>query len=624
MRQERKRTRRGIFLLQLLVVIGCFAISEDVFSQDGRDYQSTICNSDGTVTFQYWNPSAKKVEVDVQFAGRRPMEKDSGSGLCKATVGPAAPDMYPYCFIVDGIQVMDPKAAQYFPNEGFKNSLLEVPSANGALAHDIKPVPHGTVEYIHYYSKSLQCTNNALVYLPPNYMRERDQHYPVFYLISGTTDTEEVYYKVGRMNYILDNLIASGDAQKMIIVLPYGNPTKLLPPKEGAEYAFPALQFGDDPFSKDMVNDLMPYIEQHYRTVNDRDHRAIGGFSRGGNQGLSIGLNHLDKFSYLCSYSSFTSTTIPGVYDNASDTNSKLHLFWLGVGTDDFLFGNARDYMEFLDKKGIRNVKEFTHDKFGHTWMNAKYFLDKTLRLLFNPNACEPLMAKGTPAPAATGNEPQFTPGVMARMFPKPIISPEYKRECVVFRFKAPSAAKVRLCTDFQERPLEMERDSDGVWSIELKEHALDNYEYYFDVDGTKVADPNNMYLSPCKGFKPSYTNSPYSPYSYTNMGDITHGVVSYNLNRGGAWYRKSFGQRPVFIQLIPGKDMTDESWFKTGGAAAMADVLAGSSRSIMMTTSSMAFSNSNPDFEVHTLRADDFKNWPERRAALEQLLKGL
>ena len=293
MRQERKRTRRGIFLLQLLVVIGCFAISEDVFSQDGRDYQSTICNSDGTVTFQYWNPSAKKVEVDVQFAGRKPMEKDSGSGLWKATVGPAAPDMYPYCFIVDGIQVMDPKAAQYFPNEGFKNSLLEVPSANGALAHDIKPVPHGTVEYIHYYSKSLQCTNNALVYLPPNYMRERDQHYPVFYLISGTTDTEEVYYKVGRMNYILDNLIASGDAQKMIIVLPYGNPTKLLPPKEGAEYAFPALQFGDDPFSKDMVNDLMPYIEQHYRTVNDRDHRAIGGFSRGGNQGLSIGLNHL-------------------------------------------------------------------------------------------------------------------------------------------------------------------------------------------------------------------------------------------------------------------------------------------------------------------------------------------
>ena len=175
MRQERKRTRRGVFLLQLLVVIGCFAISEEVFSLDGRDYQSTICNSDGTVTFQYWNPSAKKVEVDVQFAGRKPMEKDSGSGLWKATVGPAAPDMYPYCFIVDGIQVMDPKAAQYFPNEGFKNSLLEVPSANGALAHDIKSVPHGTVEYIHYYSKSLQCTNNALVYLPPNYMRERDQ-----------------------------------------------------------------------------------------------------------------------------------------------------------------------------------------------------------------------------------------------------------------------------------------------------------------------------------------------------------------------------------------------------------------------------------------------------------------
>ena len=174
------------------------------------------------------------------------------------------------------------------------------------------------------------------------------------------------------------------------------------------------------------------------------------------------------------------------------------------------------------------------------------------------------------------------------------------------------------MCTELYERPLEMERDSDGVWSIELKEHALDNYEYYFDVDGTKVADPNNMYLSPCKGFKPSYTNSPYSPYSYTNMGDITHGVVSYNLNRGGAWYRKSFGQRPVFIQLIPGKDMTDESWFKTGGADAIADLLIaqGKARPYILTTSTTAKA-------TRTLRADDYPTWTARRQALEKVLKG-
>jgi enterochelin esterase-like enzyme len=397
----------------------------------------TITNADGTVTFQYKNDQAKEVLVDVQFAGRKAMQKDAKTGLWTVTLGPAAPDMYPYCFVVDGVSIMDPDNPQYFPNEGFKNSLLEIKSKDG-LPHDIKNVPHGTMEYIHYYSKSLGGTNTAIVYLPPNYMMNRDKKYPVFYLISGTTDTEEVYYKVGRVNYILDNLLAQKAAKEMIIVLPYGNPTKLLaaPAANGA----PQTRFGGDVFSKDLINDLMPYIEKNYRTINNKDHRAIGGFSRGGNQALFNGLSNLDKFSYLCSYSSFTSTDIAGVYDNAEDTNKKIRLFWLGVGTDDFLYGNARDYMEFLDTKGIRSVKEFTNDKFGHTWMNAKYFLTKTLPLLFNKKASEEAMQNSEPAPAKTGKEQQFTPGVMARLFPRPIISPEYTEDGIIFRFKAPDA----------------------------------------------------------------------------------------------------------------------------------------------------------------------------------------
>ena len=113
--------------------------------------QSTICHEDGTVTFQYKNDQAKEVMVDVQFAGRNAMKRDA-QGLWTVTLGPAAPDMYPYCFIVDGVSVMDPENPQYFPNEGFKNSLLEIPAREGSLAHDIKNVPHGSLEYIHYYS----------------------------------------------------------------------------------------------------------------------------------------------------------------------------------------------------------------------------------------------------------------------------------------------------------------------------------------------------------------------------------------------------------------------------------------------------------------------------------------
>jgi enterochelin esterase-like enzyme len=584
---------------------------------------STIFHEDGTVTFQYKNDQAKEVLVDVQFAGRNPMQRDAKTGLWTVTLGPAAPDMYPYCFIVDGVSVMDPQCNQYFPNEGFKNSLLEIPAQQGALPHDIRPVPHGTVAYIHYYSKSLGATNQAVVCLPPGYATNPEKRYPVFYLISGTTDTEEVYYKVGRANYILDNLLAEGAAEEMIIVMPYGNPYKLLPaqPEMGGA---PQMRFGNDVFSLDLNNDLMPYVEQHFRTINDADHRAIGGFSRGGNQALFNGLSHLDKFSYLCSYSSFTSTDIPEVYDNAADTNSKIHLFWLGVGTDDFLYGNARDYMAFLDQKGIRSVKEFTNDKFGHTWMNAKFFLDKTLRLLFKPEAAEAVMKNGQPAPAATGKEPQFTAGVMARLFPKPIVSPEYKYDSVFFRFKAPEAKEVRLMSELSNEPIAMQRDSDGIWSVEVKQDINEVFTYYYLVDGTAVADPQNMYLAPLKGFKPSICNNPSSPYHYSAMADIPHGIVSYDLNLGVATYcpANEFGKDfSCIIRLIPGKNDTMESWFKIGGADVMADKLISQKkiRPLIITTGDQP--SGQADLKVLTLRADDYNTWSERRHALESLL---
>ena len=588
----------------------------------------TICNDDGTVTFQYKNDQAKEVLVDVQFAGRKPMQKDAKTGLWTVTLGPAAPDMYPYCFVVDGVSIMDPDNPQYFPNEGFKNSLLEIKSKDG-LAHDIKDVPHGTIEYVHYYSKSLGGTNNAIVYLPPNYMMSFDKKYPVFYLISGTTDTEEVYYKVGRVNYILDNLLANKAAKEMIIVLPYGNPTKLLaaPDANGA----PQTRFGGDVFSKDLINDLMPFIEKNYRTINNKDHRAIGGFSRGGNQALFNGLSNLDKFSYLCSYSSFTSTDIAGVYDNADDTNKKIRLFWLGVGTDDFLYGNARDYMEFLDKKGIRSVKEFTNDKFGHTWMNAKYFLSKTLPLLFNKKASEEAMKNGVPAPAATGKEQQFTPGVMARLFPRPIISPEYTEDGIIFRFKAPDAQKVELECEILPENLTMDRDSDGVWSVKMSDNLFETFKYCFVVDGMQVTDPSNMFISPDAGFKYSIADNPKSPFNFASQGEIAHGRVSYDLQRNSAFYSSGnmrMGVMPAFIQLIPVEGESVESWFKVGGADAIADrmIADGKTKPCMITVSATDFSQQQggmqmPGFKMNKLDANDYPTWSQRRRALIKLL---
>ena len=629
--------------LKCFALTAVIAFATNCMAQGALE-KSTVVNKDGTVTFKYWNDYAKDVQVDVQFAGRKPMTKGA-DGVWTATLGPAAPDMYPYCFIVDGIQVMDPRNQLYFPNEGFKNSLLEI--SDGKRIHDIKDdVPHGRVEYVHYYSKSLGATNNAIVCLPPNYMMDRDKKYPVFYCISGTTDTEEVYYKVGRVNYILDNLLNEKAAKEMIIVLPYGNPTKLKPATPAQGGGAPQMQFGGDVFSKDLINDLMPYIEKNYRTINNADNRAIGGFSRGGNQALAIGLTNLDKFSYLCSYSSFTSTTLPEVYDNAAATNKKIHLFWLGVGTDDFLYGNARDYMEFLDQKGITSVKEFTTDKFGHTWMNAKYFLDKTLRLLFNKKASEEAMKNAQPAPAKTGQEQQFTGATMARLFPRPVVSPEYTEEGIIFRLKAPDADTVKFNCDILPAPMLMEKDTAGVWSITISDFLFETFRYCFLVDNTPVADPSNMYLSPDKGFKYSVADNPNSPYNFASQGEIEHGRVAYDLEQNEAWYTSPTpgGQpaaggmgmfsMPTMIQLVPGKDDTMESWFKVGGADAIVDRLIadGKAKACILTTSSMDFMQNMPGggarqgggmpgFQMDVLKADDYPTWSMRRAALIKLL---
>ena len=628
--------------LKCFALTAVIAFATNCMAQGALE-KSTVVNKDGTVTFKYWNDYAKDVQVDVQFAGRKPMTKGA-DGVWTATLGPAAPDMYPYCFIVDGIQVMDPRNQLYFPNEGFKNSLLEI--SDGKRIHDIKDdVPHGRVEYVHYYSKSLGATNNAIVCLPPNYMMDRDKKYPVFYCISGTTDTEEVYYKVGRVNYILDNLLNEKAAKEMIIVLPYGNPSKLKPaaPAQGGA---PQMQFGGDVFSKDLINDLMPYIEKNYRTINNADNRAIGGFSRGGNQALAIGLTNLDKFSYLCSYSSFTSTTLPEVYDNAAATNKKIHLFWLGVGTDDFLYGNARDYMEFLDQKGITSVKEFTNDKFGHTWMNARYFLDKTLRLLFNKKASEEAMKNAQPAPAKTGQEQQFTGATMARLFPRPVVSPEYTDEGIIFRLKAPEADSVKFNCDILPAPMPMEKDTTGVWSITISDFLFETFRYCFIVDNTPIADPSNMYLSPDKGFKYSVADNPNSPYNFASQGEIEHGRVAYDLEQNEAWYTSPTpgGQpaaggmgmfsMPTMIQLVPGEGDTMESWFKVGGADAIVDRLIadGKAKACILTTSSMDFMQNMPGggarqgggmpgFQMDVLKADDYPTWSMRRAALIKLL---
>lgn len=341
--------------------------------------QSPVVHPDRTVTFNLRAPNAKKVELSAQFLrGNQPLTADT-NGVWSITVGPVEPNLYPYNFVVDGLGVADPGNQDLFPNERFKASLVDIPGDQPSL-HSVQEVPHGEVTYCFYPSKTLGRTRPLLVYTPPGY-REGRKTYPVFYLVSGTTDTEETWFKVGRVNFILDNLIAQKKAVPMVVVLPYGNMMMGAPPPTSIQAADMYKVFNDE-----LIRDLMPFVEANYRVSRDREKRAIAGFSRGGGQSLFTGFNNLDKFAWIGSYSAYLT---PEVFDRyfasaAADpkaTNKKLKLLWLGVGKADFLYQQAVEFDECLQGKGIVHQSLVTEG--GHTWMNARHYLAETLQLYF-------------------------------------------------------------------------------------------------------------------------------------------------------------------------------------------------------------------------------------------------
>ena len=367
-------------LLLILALFGASPAGEVCAQQPGRSYEfSPRVNADRTVTFSLKAPNATKVDVVTQFTqGPQPLTVGA-DGAWSVTLGPAEPDLYPYNFVVDGVPVADPNNPNLFPNERFKSSLVDVP-ATEPLIHSAKEVPHGEVSACFYESKTLHCTRPLLVYTPPGY-RVGNEHYPVLYLVSGMTDTEETWFKVGRVNFVLDNLIAEKKAVPMIVAMPYGNMMSGTPMPSSPEAAKMYQVFSDE-----LTVNVMPFVEGRYRVAADREKRAIAGFSRGGGQSLYSGFNNLDKFAWIGSYAAYLT---PEVFEKhfaaiASDpgpTNSQIKLLWMGVGRSDFLYKPTVDFEAYLTSKGIRHEHVFTEG--GHTWMNARRYLTETLQKFF-------------------------------------------------------------------------------------------------------------------------------------------------------------------------------------------------------------------------------------------------
>lgn len=335
---------------------------------------------DNTVTFRFVAPSAQEVKVNAQFEKAPVAMTKDAAGVWTVTLGPVQPDMYPYSFVVDGVSVADPKNSAIFPNEGFQSSVVEI-TGNTPLVHTLQHVPHGTLGYRYYHSDDLG-NRPVVVYTPPGYEKEKNKKYPVLYLLHGTTDTEETWTKVGRAHVILDNLIAQGKAQPMIIIMPYGRAYPTISKSSGSLRNWENLQ----EFKKDFMDNLLPFVEQNYRVKKGKDHRAIAGFSGGGGETLYLGLNDPNLFGWVCGFA-------PGMlkeefdrnnavaFANPERTNKQLKLFWIGVGKDDFLYPVVADYLKVLEEKKI-NHETFISEG-GHTWMNCKLYLSTIAQKLF-------------------------------------------------------------------------------------------------------------------------------------------------------------------------------------------------------------------------------------------------
>ena len=346
-----------------------------------RRIQDTLTSpavaSDGRVTFQLYAPKATEVlvrsEGPAPFANQ-PLAKGD-SGVWRLTTQVPA-DLYIYWYDVEGVAVADPRNNRPRVNMSTVRSLLEVPGTASDFFAE-RAVPHGQVAAVHYQSKALGVPRRMQVYTPPDYATS-SQRYPVLYLLHGGGDNDLSWLMAGRANFILDNLIAAGKAKPMIVVMPAGH----TPPGQAGAAA-------PDAFARDLLGDVVPYVERNYRTLPGREHRAIAGLSMGGQQTLNIGLPNLDRFSHLGVFSSgWFGESGAATFARNNQTvlsdpkvNDRIRLFWLATGKEDFVMPSTKAALALLDQHKIRYSYKETEG--GHTWPNWRAYLNEFVPLLF-------------------------------------------------------------------------------------------------------------------------------------------------------------------------------------------------------------------------------------------------
>jgi len=390
---------------------------------------------------------------------------------------------------------------------------------------------HGTIDTISYDSKTVGSTRRALVYTPPGY--SPGKKYPVLYLLHGIGGDEKEWYNGGSPQIILDNLYAEGKLVPMIVVLPNGRAMKddratgnIMAPDKVAAFAT---------FEKDLLNDLIPFIESRYSVYADKDHRAIAGLSMGGGQSLNFGLGNLDVFSWVGSFSAAPNTKTPEeLVPDADAVKNKLKLLWISCGSSDGLITFSKRTHDYLVEKNVPHIYYIEPGVHNFkVWKNGLYMFSQLIFKPVDTSTFPQYVYNETGVPAPTN-----IPGVKY-----PEIFPD---NTVFFRLKAPQAQKVQI--DLLKK-YDMQKDTGGYWTLTTDPITLGFHYYSLIVDGVAVVDPASQTFYGM-GRMASGIDIPDPEGDYYAERNVPHGQVrsvNYYSNITKAWRRANVYTPPGY-----------------------------------------------------------------------------
>ena len=416
---------------------------------------------------------------------------------------------------------------------------------------------HGKIDTVTYMSKTVGTNRRAIIYTPPRYSKSKK--YPVLYLLHGIGGDEKEWLKGGQPQVILDNLYADKKIEPMIVVMPNGRAMK--DDRVGDNMMAPDRVQAFTTFEKDLINDLIPFIEKKYPVIKDRENRAIAGLSMGGGQSLNFGIGNLDKFAWVGGFSSAPNTKPPEqLLPNPGEAVKKLKLLWISCGDADGLITFSKrthDYMTANKVPHIYYIEPGVHD--FKVWKNSLYMFSQ---LIFKPvdiSKFNKYSLLGTPAPSNIrgGKYPQIMPDGSA-----------------VFRVKAPDAQKVQL--DLAKK-YDMIKNSEGVWEV-TTDSLTEGFHYYsLLIDGFAVADPASESFYGM-GRMASGIEVPFSGDGYYAVKDVPHGEIAikkYFSTVFNAWrqfyiykpagYDVNIDQKYPVLYILHGGGEDERGWATQG-----------------------------------------------------------